>query len=238
MTRLPNMSAHVIIVTLFICFACISIYRLVLHPLSNVPGPKLAALTGWYESYFELFHKGLGGQYTFHIQKLHKTYGPIIRISPHEIHIDDPTFYSTIYTNREGYDKPHSLKWRFGSPSALFSTPDHRTHKMRRATQDPFFAKKRIAKLTPEIQSKADIMCSRLTQGFMNQDIPVTLENMLGSYIADVTTKYAFDMDFEYLKESDFASPFVRVIRSFKVSPVNFGVSCGVPWMNVAPKTH
>lgn len=81
-------------------------------------------------------------------------------------------------------------------------------------------------------------MCSRLTQGFMNQDIPVTLENMLGSYIADVTTKYAFDMDFEYLKESDFASPFVRVIRSFKVSPVNFGVSCGVPWMNVAPKTH
>lgn len=32
----------------------------------------------------------LGGQYTFKIIELHKQYGPIIRISPWELHISDP----------------------------------------------------------------------------------------------------------------------------------------------------
>ncbi|KAI2608566.1 cytochrome P450 [Hypoxylon fragiforme] len=194
----------------------LGIYRLYFHPLTKIPGPKLAALTGWYEAYFELFHKGLGGQYTFHIQELHKIYGPIVRINPHEVHIDDPNFYSTIYTNREGYDKPENLKWRFGSPAGLFSTPDHHLHKMRRAAQEPFFAKSRINKLSPEIQAKADLMCAKLSENYLNQDKPVTLDNLFASYIADVTTKYAFDRDFKYLSSPDFASPFVKAIRSFK----------------------
>jgi len=51
-------------------------YRLYISPLSRIPGPKLAAATGWYETYFELFHK-LGDQYLFHIQQLHREYGDI-----------------------------------------------------------------------------------------------------------------------------------------------------------------
>lgn len=50
------------------------IYRLFVSPLSRVPGPKLAAATGWYEAYFELCHS-FGGQYLFHIQELHNRYG-------------------------------------------------------------------------------------------------------------------------------------------------------------------
>lgn len=40
-----------------------------------------------YEAYYDLI---LGGQYTFKIGELHKQYGPIIRISPWELHISDP----------------------------------------------------------------------------------------------------------------------------------------------------
>lgn len=39
-----------------------------------------------YEAYYDLI---LGGQYTFKIIELHKKYGPIIRISPWELHISD-----------------------------------------------------------------------------------------------------------------------------------------------------
>ncbi len=116
----------------------LSIYRLYFHPLARVPGPRLAALTGWYEAYFELFHRRIGGQFTFHIQELHGKYGPIVRINPYEVHIDDPNFFSVVYTSKEGYDKPEHLKWRFGSPNALFSTPEHRIHKMRRAAQESY----------------------------------------------------------------------------------------------------
>ncbi|KAI0191442.1 putative cytochrome P450 [Xylaria flabelliformis] len=194
----------------------LAVYRLLFHPLASVPGPKLAALTYWYESYYELLHRGLGGQYTFKIQQLHQTYGPIVRINPGEVHIDDPCFYSQVYTYRDGYDKPKHLKWRFGSPSALFSTPEHHLHKIRRSAQDPFFTKARILKLAPEIQAKADKMCNRLVNDFTDQQKPVKLDNLFASFIADVTTQFAFDKDFGFLDHSMFESPFVKAIRGFK----------------------
>lgn len=49
-----------------------AIRRLFFHPLSHVPGPKLAALTWWYEFYYDGIQQG---KYVFKIQELHKQYG-------------------------------------------------------------------------------------------------------------------------------------------------------------------
>lgn len=50
----------------------LAFYRLFLSPLSKVPGPKLAALTFWYERYFDVFKRG---RYVFKIKELHDQYG-------------------------------------------------------------------------------------------------------------------------------------------------------------------
>jgi hypothetical protein len=52
--------------------AGVAIYRLFLHPLAKFPGPKLAALTTWYEGYYDVIKKG---RFTFHLETLHKRYG-------------------------------------------------------------------------------------------------------------------------------------------------------------------
>ena len=49
-------------------------YRLCLSPLAGFPGPKITAMTAWYESYCELI-KGGGGQFVFQIQRWHEEYG-------------------------------------------------------------------------------------------------------------------------------------------------------------------
>lgn len=50
------------------------VYRLHFHPLASIPGPKLAAATGWVETYYELFH-GDGGQFLFKYNEWHEKYG-------------------------------------------------------------------------------------------------------------------------------------------------------------------
>jgi hypothetical protein len=48
------------------------VYRLTLHPLAKFPGPKLAAITHWYEGYHDIVLKG---RYIFEVGEMHKKYG-------------------------------------------------------------------------------------------------------------------------------------------------------------------
>ena len=54
-----------------------AVYRLYLHPLSKFPGPRTAAITTWYEAYYEVVLKG---QYSRQITKLHEKYGRMVSV--------------------------------------------------------------------------------------------------------------------------------------------------------------
>lgn len=48
------------------------LYHLFLSPVAKIPGPRLAAITFWYEFYYDVWNKG---QYTWKLKELHKQYG-------------------------------------------------------------------------------------------------------------------------------------------------------------------
>lgn len=58
----------------------LGIYRLYLSPIAKFPGPKLAALTQWYETYYDVY---LDGKFTLHFKELHEKYGMLIRPNIH-----------------------------------------------------------------------------------------------------------------------------------------------------------
>ena len=57
---------------LVLYFICLATYRIYLSPIAKFPGPKLAALSLWYEFYHDVVR---GGQYCFKISELHDEYG-------------------------------------------------------------------------------------------------------------------------------------------------------------------
>ena len=50
------------------------LYRLYFSPVAGFPGPRLAALSFWYEFYYDVVKRG---QYTFKIRELHERYGTL-----------------------------------------------------------------------------------------------------------------------------------------------------------------
>ena len=50
----------------------LAIYRLYISPLRKIPGPRLAALSKFYEAYYEIWRQG---QFSFKLDELHERYG-------------------------------------------------------------------------------------------------------------------------------------------------------------------
>jgi hypothetical protein len=48
------------------------VWRLYLSPVAKFPGPRLAALTFWYEFYYDVIKEGA---YVYEIERMHQKYG-------------------------------------------------------------------------------------------------------------------------------------------------------------------
>lgn len=142
-------------------FVSKTIYYLYLSPISKIPGPKLAAATWWYEYYHDVVTYG---KYVFKVMDMHKEYGPIVRISPHEVHISDPDFYETLYasssTNRK--DRWDWYANGLGLPVSTLGTVEYNLHRRRRGAMSSFFSKQKVAKLQPVVEERATKLAEKL----------------------------------------------------------------------------
>lgn len=79
-TSLVSLIVTFSVASIVIFTTILAVWRLYLSPLAKIPGPKLAALTQWYETYFEIV-KGDGGQFLFECRKWHEKYGMCVFLS-------------------------------------------------------------------------------------------------------------------------------------------------------------
>ncbi|KAJ5692351.1 cytochrome P450 [Penicillium macrosclerotiorum] len=196
----------------------LAIYRLCLSPIAHFPGPKLAALTMWYEFYYDSY---LGGQYTFRIQEMHRKYGPIVRISPYELHIDDPEYYDTLYARDAPRNKYVHLVGMFGAPDSAFGTVDHRLHRMRRQPMNPFFSQQRIRQLEPMLRGMVDKLVSGMI-GFMERKSALPVYHAFNAFTTDVVAEYTLGESFHYLDDPEFSPQWSRTMQAIVKAGTQF----------------
>ncbi|KAJ5374407.1 hypothetical protein N7517_006413 [Penicillium concentricum] len=185
-------------------------YRLWFSPIAHFPGPKLAGLTMWYEFYYDSF---LEGQYTFRIAEMHRKYGPIVRISPFELHIDDPEYYEVLYSRDTPRDKYIHLTGMFGAPASSFGTVDHRRHRIRRQPMNPFFSQQRIRHLEPMIRRMIDKL-SKGMRDWKGRNTPLHIYHAFNAYTTDVVAEYTMGESFHYLDDPDFTPQWSKTIEA------------------------
>ncbi|KKK12649.1 hypothetical protein AOCH_001347, partial [Aspergillus ochraceoroseus] len=158
----------------------IVIYRLYLSPIAHFPGPRLAALTVFYEFYWEAIRNG---QFTFHIGELHEKYVIYSRDSP-----------------RNKYDY---YQRTFNAPLALITAEDHYRHRLIRSHMNPFFSTARIREQEPALKKLVNKLCTRLEE-LKNTGQAINIEYPLTCYTTDVITDYTMGDGYRYLDEPDF----------------------------------
>ncbi|KAK1856234.1 cytochrome P450 [Colletotrichum chrysophilum] len=165
----PTVSVAVFALLLY-AFA-LGIYRLTFHPLSKFPGPKLSAFTGWYELYMDIFG-GPRKTFAYQIQLMHQKYGPIVRINPHELHVNDHEFFDTIYAGgsvrRNKYPPSAGVQ---GTPDGIFGTVDHELHRRRRAAISGFFSRQSVLNHEDLIHEKVDLLCEVFKKAMLAGDL-------------------------------------------------------------------
>jgi hypothetical protein len=181
---------YALLLASFVVFFIIGLvlYRLYLSPLAKFPGPRLAAMTGLYETYHDVI---CDGQFSRHIEHLHQKYGPVVRIKPWEVHVKDPDNYNTLYagpTRKRNKDPWFSF---LGWPQSIFSTNGHALHRVRRSRLGNFFRRQAILDQEPNIQSNVRALC-RYFRNAQGRHDSLELHTAFLCFASDTISQYAF----------------------------------------------
>ncbi|SMQ52984.1 unnamed protein product [Zymoseptoria tritici ST99CH_3D7] len=201
----PGWAVPLAVSIFFFYIAWPVLYNLVLSPVASIPGPKLAGLTRWVETYHECFNEQ-GGRFQWAYRQWHDFYGPIIRIAPNEIHIRDSDFYDKLYSHKP-QDKTHRLHNRFDSKTSIFDTTHHQLHAKRRAVLEGYFSRKRISERTPEMQVHLDRLCQIIRNQYLGTGAILSTEDMWSCWTSDIIAAYSFGDDDNLIGLPGFKSP-------------------------------
>ncbi|KAI0380298.1 cytochrome P450 [Hypomontagnella monticulosa] len=222
METFTNQLSGIRVVTAIVAyFITLVLYRLFFHPLARFPGPRLAAISRWYEAYYDVVQNG---QYTFKIKEMHRKYGPIVRISPHELHIHDADFYDKLYCQDGRWNKYSWAVDAFANYGAGITTADHDLHRIRRQPLNHFFSKARVASRQGIIRKHLDTFIDRLTKLAGSK---VDLGAATTAFSRDLAIDFITGKTYGSLEKEDFD---VSMLRASQGSGSLWRISKHVRW--------
>ncbi|KAL8734219.1 MAG: hypothetical protein Q9166_001705 [cf. Caloplaca sp. 2 TL-2023] len=100
---------------LSLCTAYV-VQQTILSPLKSIPGPFLARLSNFWQLFFVYYH----GKQASVLRRLHDRYGPVVRVGPKHVILNNPSLIKTVYSLRGDYVKSERY------PAAGSRSPDGR----------------------------------------------------------------------------------------------------------------
>lgn len=135
-----------------------------------------------------------------------------MRISPYELHVNDPEFYHDIYASSGRIRDKSAWQIKSGdSAQAMGFTVSHELHRQRRQAVDPFFSTQSVAKLEHVIQRNVDKLCDRM-QEYKRAQKPINLTEAFLALTMDIIESYSFGTSSNLLDLPEFSTEWKNTI--------------------------
>jgi hypothetical protein len=133
--------------------------------------------------------------------------GPIVRVTPNELHIIDSDYFEELYVKSGKLDKYRPFSARFGTDETFFTAPSHEYHRVLRNAVAPFFSKRKIMDFQPVIRSKLDKLTTKIAEyGTSGGVLP--LHRAWTAFSGDIVTEFCFAKAYDHLDSPDFKETF------------------------------
>jgi cytochrome P450 len=130
--------------------------------------------------------------------------GPIVRVTPHEVHIKDPNYYDEIYaSSKRRRQKDASVVARFDLDGSAFSTVSPEDHRQRRAHLEKYFSKQSVTNMEYLIHENIDKLDQHFKRAYESHKA-ISLDAGFAGLASDVIHKYAYGFNSGNLDHEDF----------------------------------
>ncbi|KAI0169619.1 cytochrome P450 [Hypoxylon sp. FL1284] len=193
----------------------VTVQRLWFHPLSKIPGPWYARASYWYEFYQDVV---LGGNYVKDYPRMHKKYGPVVRVSPDRIHVNDPEFFHEVYSLGSKYMKdPAFFQTSGGIAEALPAIVDVEYHRRRRKMINELFSVKSMEALSYVVLR---VVQNALRKAKEHHDAGrvLDIQRLYTGITIDTIMKVLCDRSLNLIEAKEEEPPFLATLRTFSES--------------------
>jgi hypothetical protein len=203
----------------------LSIYNLLIHPLSRFPGPRL-----WSLSRLPYTTALWNGRLHIRIKEIHDQYGPVVRIAPDELSFIEPQAWPEIYTGgngNKGFPKHKAYSNAQGFES-LFDATDENHTRLRKLLVNNFFSTSSVNKMEHVIHSYTDLLIQRLKRkveesstadlAFRRDGCAVNMQEWYNFATFDIAGKLTLNEDFGCLEGLSYHPWISMVLTHFKLS--------------------
>lgn len=164
---------------------------------------------------------------------MHERYGPVVRVRPDVVHVNDPAFIDQIYPAQapdKRRERADTVLNMFLTQLSVLPTRDHDLHRRRRAVLSPFFSQQKVRSLAPTINQILELLLGRIddASNLEGEKGVLKLDPLIRAATTDVIQSYAFGTGPKNVLMEDYNAPFFETI-----SPKAFVHVAGhFPWLS------
>ncbi|KAK3360693.1 cytochrome P450 [Lasiosphaeria hispida] len=183
----------------------LSIYNLVWHPLSPIPGRKT-----WAASRLPFIWALIRGKIVQEIEDMHRRYGPIVRVAPNEVAYAHPDAWNDILQAKAGHlPFPKDPTWWAPMPGVapgLVTALDHYLHAAIRRQLSPGFSSRALTIQEGVVHQYVDLLVQRWreTIALGHGETEVDVMRWFNYLTFDILGDLAFAESFECLQRSEY----------------------------------